>query len=195
MKSPDRPWTTRLSLLAALLLVVAPATAAAACGTGRPMSYDDISAVLIQQNGCGIGRSSVPVEQFNCSRFWALFSNDSAVDAGPKPVAEAIYSQYNLRGSVGTFRLSSTLQEARAILRKGNFFQLSPADAGPDTGEATLTVKRCAVVTRIRASQMPETESPVSTVLAKIMGLVQDAAKTKLSASPIGFDYDIFFEK
>ena len=184
-----------LGLITTLLLVVFPMTAAANCGTGQPLNYDDISAVLIQRDGCGIVRSSVPVEQFGCSRFWALFSNSSAVDAGAKPEASAMYSQYNLRGSVGTYRLRSTLEEARAILRKGNFFALSPVDSGPDTGEATLTVKRCAVVTRIRASLMPETESPVSGVLVAIIGLVEGAAKTRLSALPIGFDYDIFFEK
>jgi hypothetical protein len=172
-----------------------PSLAAAKCGTGNALSYDDVSAVLFQHDGCGVGRTIGPEQRFLCSSFWALFSINSAVDAGEKPEAQAIYSQYNLVGSVGTWRLSSTLADVRDILRKGDFFTLSPVDVGPDTGEATLTVKRCAVVTRIRASLMPETEGPIIRVLTGIMALIDDAAKSKISASPIRFRYDIFFEK
>jgi hypothetical protein len=168
--------------------------AVAKCGTGNPPSYDDITAVLFQQDGCGIGRSAETVNEFLCSGFWALFSDEAAVDGGAKPHDAAIYSQYNLARSVGTFRLNSTLSEARDILRKGNFFALSPVDVGRDTGEATLTVKRCAVVTRIRASLMPETEGPVIRVLTGIMALIQDSQKSEISSKPTGFAYDLFFE-
>jgi hypothetical protein len=184
-----------LSCVALVICWAVPSLAAAKCGTGNPLSYDDISAVRFQHDGCGVGRSTGPEQQLLCSSFWALFSNASAVDAGAKPVSEAIYSQYNLAASVGTYRLSATLADVRKVLRKESFFELSPVDVGPDTGEATLTVKRCAVVTKIRASLMPEAEGPTVRVLTDIMALIQDASKSRISASPMGFSYDIFFEK
>ena len=179
--------------LAALLIVLAPIAASAMCGTGNAPSYDDISAVLLQVDSCGLGRSRDPVPQFLCSNFWALFSDASAVDTGPKPVAAAIYSQFNLVGGIGTYTLDLSLQDARSILRKWHFFDLSPVDIGPDTGAVTLSVKRCAVTTRIRASLMPETESQTAGLLATLMALIQDAAKHKLSSKPSTFAYDIFF--
>lgn len=182
-------------LVAVALFVTASGVADAKCGTGNAISYDDISAVLVQHDGCGVGRSQVPVDQFLCSAFWALFSDGSAVNTGAKPSAAAVYNQFNLAGGVGIYRLDPGLDKVRVILQGARFFDLSPIDNSPDTGEITITVKRCAIVTRFRASLMPETEGPALGLGFKMMSLVQEARKTKLSPTPAEFSYDIFFDK
>lgn len=104
--------------------------AVAKCGTGNPASYDDIEAVMLTQNGCGSAilepvASNLTSKQFphdwiasafDCSTYWVLFW-----ETGPAKFPTS-YSQYNLRGSVGTFHLSATLAEARAVLQKDEFF-------------------------------------------------------------------------
>jgi hypothetical protein len=177
------------------VLTVSTARAAATCGTGNPLSYDDVSAVLVQQDGCGVGRSPTAADRFFCSAFWTLFANDAAVESGPKPPGEVVYTQYNLRDAVGTYRLTATLDQARAILKKRDFFDLSPADMGPNTSVVTITVKRCAVVTRVRASLVTETESRMAGLLIDIMSLIEASGKAKISEKPADFDYDIFWDR
>jgi hypothetical protein len=99
------------------------------------------------------------------------------------------YSQYNLKDSIGTFQLSATLADARSILRNDNFFALSPSDGEiTDTAESVLTVKRCAVITRIRIFNGPGNTEPDTAALFRHLGnLVKQSPRTKVSDVPKGF--------
>jgi len=152
--------TTRAALTLSLLAALMPIVAASKCGTGNAPSYADIDAVMLTQNGCKgtiqdpivatLKSPSFPqgwfVSGFDCSTFWVLFWNNGRNDVA------TTYSQYNLGGAVGFYNLSSTLDNARALLYKDHFYELNPRNLIiTDTARTVLTVRRCAVITRISA--------------------------------------------
>jgi hypothetical protein len=185
------------ALLTALLLGFSTAPALATCGTGNAPSYDDISAVLLAQNGCHSSvqdpaedRRLYPVTDVRCSTFWALFWELQ------RPIAR--YSQFNMQGSVGTFALSSTFADARAVLKRDDFFSLSPPDyIVTDSAELSLTVKRCGVVTKILLYDgSPRVLEPAALKAYKdLRALVFESQKTLISAKPSLFPYGgLFFD-
>jgi hypothetical protein len=172
--------------LAVLVLWGNPSIAAAACGTGQPPSYDDIDAVMLKQTGCKGALHPKTPKSFECSYFWAL-----VWDGEPSE-----YSQYNLPGSIGLFEISTSIADVRSILSKDNFFALSPPDYEvTDTTESVVSVKRCAVTTRIRMYNTPMAEEPATARLfADLRHLFRIAEKTRKSFAPKDFQYTLLFD-
>jgi hypothetical protein len=146
---------------------------------------------MLKQNGCGASIGSLATspqpswfaKSFECSAYWAFFW-----ETGPARFPTQ-YSQYNLKDSIGTFQLSATLTDARSILRKDNFFALSPPDGEiTDTAESVLTVKRCAVITRILIFNGPGNAEPSTAVLFHdLTNLLKQSPRTKISDVPKDF--------
>jgi hypothetical protein len=163
--------------------------ASAKCGTGT-IDYADIEAVLLAQNGCGATIGSFTqaapqwrlVKNFGCSTYWAFFW-----ETGPARTSE--YSQYDLSGETGTYRLSVTIAEVRDILRKDSFYSLSPRDIyRTDTAQWVISVKRCAVITRVRIFTGPNNSEPTAgALLQDLSDLVQKSSKVRLSEPPKAF--------
>jgi hypothetical protein len=121
--------------------VLLPPPAVAKCENGAPPSYDDIRAIGFQRWGC----ASRTATSLRCSRYAIFVSN---WDWGQHEVAE--YSQFTIRGQIGRYALSVDALALISILRRYNFFELSPPNVlETDVIYSVLTVKRCAIVTRI----------------------------------------------
>lgn len=195
----------RVALAWSLLVVLTPAAANSKCGTGNPLSYDDIDAVMFTQNGCKgtiqdtdvstLRSTAFPqgwsVSTFGCSTFWAFFWNN-----GRDAVATS-YSQYNLKNSVGLFDLSATLDDARATLRNDHFYDLNPASLMiTDTARAVLSVRRCGVITRISAYNMPgpEQDGPTLGLFDDLRALIVGASKKRISSAPTDFQETGIFD-
>jgi hypothetical protein len=115
-----------------------PAFALADCRNGAAPSYSDISAVMFERNGCG-GFTHKP-DDLECSSYWVYFGKDF----------KTTYSQATKSIGRGAFSLDSSLQEAREVLRRHDFFNLAPPDiTASDIMESILTVRRCKVVTKV----------------------------------------------
>jgi hypothetical protein len=133
------------------------------------------------------------VSAFDCSTFWTLFWNNGREDV---PTA---YSQYNLKGAVGSFDLSATLDDVRALLRMDHFYDLNPSSLTiTDTARAVLSVKRCAVITRISAFNMhgsPITQDGATLRLFNdFRALIAGAAKKRVSNGPRDFEQTLLFD-
>jgi hypothetical protein len=197
----------RVALACALLAVFTPVAASAKCGTGNPLSYDDIDAVMFTQNGCKgriqdadvstLRSPAFPqgwfVSTFDCSTFWVFFWNN-----GLNNVATS-YSQYNLKNSVGLFDLSATLDDARALLRKDHFYELNPGNLIiTDTAWAVLSVKRCGVLTRISAYNvrglLVEQDLPTLSLFDDLRSLIAGAKKNRVSTAPRDFEETGLFD-
>jgi hypothetical protein len=180
----------RVSLIAALVFITAsvPAVASAKCDSTSPSSYDDIEAVMLAQNGCGgtVGSLSAPAPawrlktRFECSAYWVLF-RESGGNRFPTE-----YSQFNLKQSVGTYHVSATLDDAREILRRHNFFSLSPPGGYiADAAQAVLSVRRCAVITRIVIfTGSGNSEASTAALFADLATLVETSSKVSISSAP-----------
>ncbi len=131
------------------------------------------------------------VSTFDCSTFWVFLWNN-----GRNNIATS-YSQYNLKNSVGLFSLSATLEDARALLRKDHFYELSPGNLIiTDTAWAVLSVKRCGVVTRISAYNVQgvEQDLPTLSLFDDLRALVAGAKKDRLSTTPRDFEETGLFD-
>ena len=187
-----------LALVAILTLATLPTIAAANCGSGLPASYDDIDAVMLKQDGCGgtIGSLTASrrpgwfAKSFECSAYWAFFWNNGRENVPTE------YSQYNLKDSVGAYRLSVTIADARDVLRKDKFFSLSPPDGYiTDTAQAVISVQRCAVTTRIRIfTGQGNAEPATARLFADLANLIRLSAKTKVSEIPKEFGLTGLFD-
>lgn len=172
----------------ALLLVSSTALGLAKCASGAPPDYADIEAVRLKQTGCGSARGPRTVTTFDCSMFYTFFW-------GP-PVNDAQYAQHNLEGSVGMYRLGINLQQVVQILKKDNFFVLSPPDIQvTDTTESVLTVKRCAVITRLRVFNGIRDEEPATQRLFQdLRALIDRSPKSRISSAPVDFKETLLFD-
>jgi hypothetical protein len=103
-----------------------------------------------------------------------------------------------MKGSVGTFTLSSTLADARAVLRRDDFFSLSPPDyVVTDSAELLLTVRRCGAVTKILLYDgSPRVLEPAAfKTYNDLRSLVFESQKTLISPKPSMFPYGgLFFD-
>jgi hypothetical protein len=128
------------------------------------------------------------------STFWLHFWETSVAR---QPVAfPTEYSQFTLTDSIGTFHLSATLADAKAILKRDEFYALSPADHNvTETTWSVITVLRCAVVTRIRMISVPEYQEPaLAKVFADFNDLIERSAKTRVSGTPSDFRTTLLFD-
>jgi hypothetical protein len=179
-------------VIAVLLLASSTGLGLAKCASGSPPDYADIEAVMLKQTGCDGTLHPRKVSTFDCSMFYAFFW-------GP-PVNDAQYAQYNLAGSVGTYRLGINLQRVVQVLKRDNFFTLSPPDAMvTDTAESVLTVKRCAVVTRIRVFNVingiiTRVEPPTRRLFADLRRLIDQSPKARVSSKPTDLKYTLLFD-
>ena len=123
-------------------------------------------------------------ERFDDSAYWVLFR-----ETGPAKFPTE-YAQFNLKGSVGTYNISATLADARAILRRDDFFSLTPpGDYITDTAQAVLSVQRCAVITKIRIfAGVGNAEPAAAKLFSDLASLVRLSAKTRISSTPKVFE-------
>ena len=177
----------RVCLLAILLaLILWPCAALATCGTGNAPSYDDVTAVMLEQFGCdGTFRRKFP-DTFECSIFWANFWKGEPSD----------YSQARLSGRNGYYYLKASVRQIRDILRKGDFFALSPPNIGAvDMAESILSVRRCGVVTKIQIFNDPHFSEPATKKLFDdLVQFVKRAPKTKISSKPREFRETLLYD-
>jgi hypothetical protein len=177
-------------VLFVLVSVLSPATAVGKCGTGNPISYDDVEAVMISQGGgmlrnIGVFRAST----FDESKFWALFWSGESTK----------YSQYDLKGEAGTYHLSATISDARAVLRRDHFYGLSNSGViVTDTAQQVVSVERCDVVTKIRIFNTgdPDDQSQDRATLRlfdDLRNLVLHARAFRISRKPTTFDATLMF--
>lgn len=199
--------TATVAFVLFIVAISLPARANSKCGTGNAPSYDDVNAVMFTQNGCKNTIQDADVAalkgpqfphgwfapSYDCSTFWVLFWNDGRENV------PTTYSQYNLRGAVGTFTLSATLNDATALLRRDHFYALNPgSNMVTDTARAVITVKRCAVITRISAYNMQGSSVGQDAATLKLFDdfrvLVREAAKKQLSSFPKNFELTKLFD-
>jgi len=171
-----------LSLVAALTLAIIPVTAEATCGTDKPMSYNDIDSILVTNDyriSDAYRDQTHAAEDLASSTYWLLFWEPGGVRFPTN------YSQYTLKGSVGTYHVSATLADARDILKRDGFFNLSPENYVIRVTEQTfsvLTVLRCAVVTRVIMDNNPEfQDAPTAKIFADFSRLIASSKKAKIS--------------
>ncbi|MGA8098372.1 MAG: hypothetical protein WB810_06920 [Candidatus Cybelea sp.] len=187
------------------LAAFSPVAADSKCGTGNAPTYNDVDAITFTQNGCGstiqdanvamLKSSQFPhgwfVSTFDCSTFWVFFWNNGRENVPTK------YSQYNLKDAVGTFDLSATLDDARALLRKAHFYDLNPNNLTiTDTARTVLSVKRCAVITRISVfnSSTVTQDGPTLRLFDEFRVLVAGATRNRLSSAPSDFEQTRLFD-
>lgn len=179
------------------LLSIAPATVAAKCESGTPIDYDDVDAVLLTTRYRALdGFRSHHIQPgsatIEASTFWVLFWKQSGIRFPTQ------YSQFTLPGSIGTYELSASLEDAVALLRRNRFFELAPREKdATDQTYSVLTVRRCAVVTRIIVANGDREYQDAAT--AKLFGefwkLIGDARKKKLSDEPEDFHLTLIFDQ
>jgi len=165
------------------------AVASAKCGSGLPLNYDDIQAVMFSQSGCGSTLGRRTVTSFECSDFHAF------IGAGGRPQGWTIpaiseYVQYDLPGATGTYNLILSMSQVRNVLRKDSFFTISPPDlVALDTAESVLSVKRCAVLTKVNIFDFRDAGDAASRKLFDdVRALIKGAAKKLVSHKPKTFD-------
>jgi hypothetical protein len=120
------------------------------------------------------------------SWFWVLFGSSPDYQT-------TTFTDYDLKGSVGTFQLGTTLSDALAVLRRDNYLSLSPHDSNSAAGLQVLSVKRCAVITTIPLYDTgPGDQDPATRQLFDDLDkLVAGAKRIKVSDKPASFQ-DIF---
>jgi hypothetical protein len=172
----------------ALTVGLAPATAAARCGTGQPLNYDDIESALVTNDyriSDAYRDQTHPAEDLASSTYWLFFW-----ETGPARFPTQ-YSQYTLKGSVGTYQLSATLADARDILKRDDYFSLSPQNYVIAVTEQTfsvLTILRCAVVTRLIMDNNPQfQEAATAKIFRDFDNLIASSRLTKVSNAPTDF--------
>lgn len=188
----------RAFLTTVLMLALLPSSASATCGTGNPPSYDDITAVMLTGEPYGhfIRRCSqtegtrciVEPTTLSGSTFWVLFGSDP-------DYRSTTFSEYDLRGSVGTFQLAAALSDVLAVFRRDNFFSLSPVDKTSGAGLQVLSVKRCAVVTKIPLYDTKPGDQDAATrqLFDDLDALVEGAKRIKVSEQPARFEDSFLF--
>jgi hypothetical protein len=163
--------------------------ASAKCGSGLPLNYDDISAVMFSQSGCRSTLGRKTIASFECSSFYAFFWAGGRPQGWTTPVISE-YVQNNLPGATGTYNLSLSISRVRNVLRKDSFFTISPPDlTALDTAESVLSVRRCAVLTKVNIFDSRDAGDVASRKLFDDMrALIKGAAKKLVSRKPKIFD-------
>jgi|HubBroStandDraft_4_1064222.scaffolds.fasta_scaffold00034_1 hypothetical protein len=168
--------------------------AIAKCGTGNPASYDDIDAVMFTQNYSNGQDNTVysrRVATFDRSTFWVFFWNNGREELPTE------YSQLDLKDGLGTFKLSTTLEDVRSVLQRHDFFHLNPTDLLiTDTMQNILYVKRCGVITTIRLYKYYDPTFQDRATLAlfdNLRSLVKAASATRTSKTPKDFEQTLIF--
>src|SRR6202035_4724962 len=142
-----------LSLAFGVSLAILPYSARAECGIGIAPSYDDVEAVLFIHWSAGLRDFRKPIARFDWSSYWATFT---------KYLDQNQYSQDNLQGQIGTYRLGVTLAQAREILARHDFYNLVPGEHYvPDIRLMTLPVLHCGIVTKFVMYPLEELNKPV----------------------------------
>jgi len=178
----------RLVVAFALLLAVSPAIAQAKCESGSSPDYNDIEAVMLKQDGCGGTQPPNPPTTFDCSTFYAVFWDSHSMELA------RTYFQYNLPGAVGTYNIGASLKQVQEVLREDDFFALSPPEVGvTDTTKSVLSVKRCAVITRIVIENGLE-EPAVRRLFSDLRMVIEHSSKTKISATVTDFKETLLFD-
>lgn|SRR5215472_17813167 len=175
------------SVIALFLLCVtccgATCPALASCESGKPISYDDINAVMSYHiGGCGDQWSwRKPNPAIRCSSYWLFFWAD----------ADTTYSQQSRgRPDVGTWHLDASLEQAIAILKKDNFYEMSPGEESvTDMASNHLYVRRCGVVTILDKFPSPAPADPlVARLFADFDALAVTSNKTQIDKKPQFFE-------
>jgi hypothetical protein len=187
--SKPSPMKHSLMLAMALGVLALPLQATATCGTGHPPSYADISAVMFERRGCGGFPKTQPSKDLRCSLYWVFITKWDTDD-------DATYSQFNFPGQTGTYKISLTLSDVRALLREHDFFNLNPEDASvTDIRQSVLSVKRCGVVTRVMMyPKFVSVDKPTAALFAAFDALIAGATKHRLSGKPAEFPYTAIFD-
>jgi hypothetical protein len=182
---------TKLVLRAVLAAAMAavPLSGEAKCGTGQPISYDDIQAVMLTsryRTSDGYHAKWSGITGLASSSYWVFFWRYSPTQ----------YSQYNLVGAVGSYTLDAKLADAVDILQRDHFFDLSnPYFMVTDASQSVLTVLSCSIVTRIIVYNGPEYQDPsVAKVLSDLRDLVVQSKKNVTSTSPTDFEQTLLFD-
>jgi hypothetical protein len=188
-----------IGILLSLLIGLAPLRVSAKCVSGAPPSYDDITAVMLKS---GLSASNEgpkytgPKDQLSDSAFWALFWDVSEVNQ-----SLATYSQFNLRGGVGTFHLQATLADVTSLLQRDRLFELNPPFVNTTAHTVTvLSVRHCSVVTRIITYPDPpsmsgDVDPATSKLMSDLENLIGASKKAQLSAAPIPFEETLLFDR
>jgi hypothetical protein len=160
----------------------------AACGTGNPPSYDDITGVQFEHSDCS---AFAPKEvKLTCSSYSVFITN-----WGHQQIEARRYEQFAPASEVGDYRLNVSAGDVVAILRQHRFFELNPANIGEtDVPYTVLAVKHCAIVTRL--SLPPEHpsgaytrgegdfDSATQALFDAIDAFIRKAPKTLVSRKP-----------
>src|SRR5579862_7303379 len=170
-----------LSVIIAFALAATPVRGKASCGFGIAPDYADINEIVMTQTGCGSTLTPGAPPSIECSKFWAGFEAGSNTE----------YSQFNLEHGVGDFHLAVTLDDARKVLRKDNFFLLNPPiqEVPTDTAVATISVWRCATTTSLNVYSSTQqaaspTDNQTQTLFDDLRSLIGHATKTRLDENP-----------
>jgi len=161
----------------ALCAMLHPIAALANCRASSGPSYDDVDAILISQTGCGSTQAPGEPSSLACSKFWLMFSD----------YAVSTYSQYNLPGSVGTYKVAATIDQARMVLRHYAFFSLAPDAQRPPTDVASwsIWVQYCAVTRSVKVFDWPlGAESAMREMASAFRDILTHSARRQVSTSP-----------
>lgn len=173
-------WT---AVLVCVVQFYSPAPALSMCGQGQQLSYSDISNVLFERQGCG-GLKRAQPKSLSCSGYWIYLSSSGAV-----------YAQWILSGSIGTYKSNVTLSQVEKVLAGHHFYDLNPrATYVTDVRQTVLTVKRCGVVTRVMIYPEQAGERETRRLFAAIDALISKSRLTKINSSPEKFPYSAVFD-
>lgn len=174
-----------------------PSLAFAKCASGQPIDYNDVDAVLLTTryralDGYLSGYGTAENTAIEGSRFWVLFWNEGGAESPTR------YSQFSIPGSIGTYELSASMQDAVAILRRDRFFELAPRrDRATDQTYSVITVRRCSVITRIIVVNHDSEYQDAGTakVFRDFWSLITDSKKKKVSNDPAQFKLVLIFDQ
>ncbi|HET9392343.1 MAG TPA: hypothetical protein VFO29_02290 [Candidatus Rubrimentiphilum sp.] len=192
----------RIASLALTLAFSIGAAASAKCGSGLPPDYRDIQAVMFNQNGCGstlhpLRRNAMTVSRFDCSSFYAVVWELSGPNGKQMQLLND-YVQYDLDGQIGTYKIEVSLSSVQELLRKDRFFGVAPMDLMPtDSSQAVISVKRCAVVTRVMIynTNLPDLIDPAAAKLFQdLRRMIEKAPKRFVSRTPRPFMQKLLFD-
>jgi hypothetical protein len=179
--------------LAALGFALSSCPVLAECTNGAPPSYGDISSVMFERSGCGgfVHKTG----DLKCSGYWVYFGEHF----------KTTYSQQTKEVGRGAFVLDATLQEARDVLARHDFFSLVPPDwLVTDISESIVSIRRCNIVTKLLMYPIVQSalddgqvlpiggDSEVAALFADFDALVARSRKEKVSEHFLEFNLNVF---
>jgi hypothetical protein len=166
--------TVHASPIALALAILASSMAAASCQPGK-MTYADIDAIRFTRQGCG-GLKRGPAV-LRCSTYWLFFATWNGY---------AMYDQYRKDVSPGDYRLAGTMDDARNILERHNFFNLVPRRTDlTDIAESDVTVSRCKITTRMAAFPIAGEDPQILALFDDFEKFVSSAKRTRIGNAPL----------